>query len=291
MNTFGRFDWWHNDKLVKEDGYVTDLITDHSLRFIESHKGEPFFLFVSHLAIHFPWQTPEDEGHREEGKRYRDVSGSLSKLGTHPPDETVRVVRRMIEEMDKSIGRILSKVQELGLDQRTLVLFASDNGDITQYRGGYYEISSNGPLSGGKGSVYEGGHRVPAIARWPGRIKAGSVTDDTVLTMDVLPTLLELANVEGPQKESPNSLDGVSILPLLIEGKGLCPRTVFWRKGRNLAARSGDWKIVVPENDQLQLYNLDPDISESHDIAELHQERANKLMAELAEWNQQVTTQ
>ena len=144
---------------------------------------------------------------------------------------------------------------------------------------------------GGKGSVYEGGHRVPAIARWPGRIKAGSVTDDTVLTMDVLPTLLELANVEGPQKESPNTLDGISILPLLIEGKGLCPRTVFWRRGGNLAARSGDWKIVVPENDQPQLYNLNQDISESHDIAAQHRERAEKLMAKLAGWNQQVDTQ
>ena len=124
----------------------------------------------------------------------------------------------------------------------------------------------------------------------PGRIRAGSVTDETALTMDVLPTLLELTNVEAPEKEGPNKFDGVSVLPLLFQGEALSPRTVFWRKGGDLAARSGDWKLVVPEEQKPQLYNLEQDISESNNIAEQHQERVDKLMAELAEWEKDVDT-
>ena len=284
VNSFGRFDWWHDDRLVKEDGYVTDLITDHSLRFIESHQSEPFFLFVSHLAIHFPWQAPGDQGHREEGKRYREVSGPLNKLGPHPPEKTGEVVRRMILEMDKSVGRILSKLKELGLEQRTLVLFTSDNGGITEYRGGYNEISSNAPLRGGKGSVLEGGHRVPAIARWPGHIQPGTVTGETVLTMDLLPTLLELADLPAPEQDGPNKFDGVSLSPLLLRGEALRPRTVFWSAGSGLAARSGDWKLVATGEEGPQLYNLKENISESHNLAKQHPERVHNLKAQLGRW-------
>ncbi len=103
INTFGRFDWWQNEKTIKENGYITHLVTDHTEKLIEKWKDEPFFLFVSHLAIHFPWQTPDDEAHREEGKKYRDVSGPLNRLGPHPPEKSGNVVRIMIEELDKSV--------------------------------------------------------------------------------------------------------------------------------------------------------------------------------------------
>ena len=288
INTFGRFDWWHNEKLVKEDGYVTDLITDHSLRFIEAHRDEPFFLFVSHLAIHFPWQTPDDTGHRQEGKSYRDVSGPLNKLGPHPPEETGAVVRTMIEETDKSVGRILHKLEELGLDKDTLVVFTSDNGGYNEYRGGYTEISSNGPLQGQKGSTLEGGHRVPAIARWPGCIPGGSRTDQTALTMDLLPTALDMAGIPAAVPSGRNKLDGTSLLPLLCQQRALPQRTVFWALGGAKAARSGDWKLIVGEDHPPRLYHLGNDISESRDLAGENMELVNRLTAELDAWSEEV---
>ena len=288
INTFGRFDWWHNEKLVKEDGYVTDLITDHSLRFIEAHRDEPFFLFVSHLAIHFPWQTPDDTGHRQEGKSYRDVSGPLNKLGPHPPEETGAVVRTMIEETDKSVGSILHKLEELGLDKDTLVVFTSDNGGYNEYRGGYTEISSNGPLQGQKGSMLEGGHRVPAIAHWPGCIPGGSRTDQTALTMDLLPTALDVAGIPATVPSGRNKLDGTSLLPLLCQQQSLPPRTVFWALGGAKAARSGDWKLIVGEDHPPRLYHLGNDISESRDVASEHVQLVNRLTAELDAWSEEV---
>ena len=288
VNTFGRFDWWHDRSLVKEEGYVTDLITEHSLSFLERHRKVPFFLFVSHLAIHSPWQTPDDVGQREVGKKYRDVSGPLNKLGPHPPDKAGAAVRRMIEEMDKGVGRITAKLRELGLAENTLVFFTSDNGGIREYRGGYYDISSNGPLRGGKGALSEGGHRVPAIAAWPGCIRAGITTSETALTMDLLPTLLLLAGAPLPAEDGPNRLDGTSLSSLLLGGQSLPPRTVFWAAHNSLAVRSGSWKLLVEPGSDSRLYDLDTDIAESRDLAGLYPERVAAMEAELHAWRGEV---
>ena len=284
VNTFGRFDWWHNEKLSKERGYVTDLITDHSLRFIEAHRDKPFFLFVSHGAIHFPWQTPRDKAHREEGKRYRDVSGPLNRLGPHPPEKTGDVVRVMIEEVDKSVGRITAKLRELELDKQTLVFFASDNGGILDYRGGYTEISSNGPLRGAKGSVYEGGHRVPAIAWWPGKIKPGLTTHETAMTMDLMPTFFELANLALPAASGPNALDGISLKSLLFVGEPLCQRTLFWKVGNSRAIRRGSWKLVKRGDGSSELYDLETDVGERRNLAGSNPALVRELLTALSEW-------
>ncbi|MFH5832997.1 sulfatase-like hydrolase/transferase [Halalkalibaculum sp. DA384] len=292
VNTFGRFDWWYNDKRVKEEGYVTNLITEHSLKFIESHQEDPFFLFVSHLAIHFPWQTPDDESHREVGKRYRAVSGDLNRLGPHTPDETGKVVQEMIEVMDYSVGKVIDKLKQLNIDNRTLVFFMSDNGGITEYRGGYTEISSNAPLRGAKHSVYEGGHRVPAIAWWPGMIEEGIVTDEIAMTMDILPTALELANIKRPKENGPNSLDGVSLLPLLLKEKSLSSRTLFWQTNdKSAAVRKEEWKLVVNSNEDensSELYNLKMDINESNDLSEGYSDLVKELQNKLNTWRQTV---
>jgi arylsulfatase A-like enzyme len=291
IDTFGRADWWHNAKHAREEGYVTSLVTDHAIRFLEAHRDEPFFLYLSHLAIHFPWQVPEDGPHREEGKRYRDVSGPFSRLGPHPPAESGRVVRRMIEELDGNVGRVMAALRALDLDRQTLVFFASDNGGIVEYRGGYSEISSNGPLRGAKGQVYEGGHRVPAVARWPGRIAAGAVTDATTMTMDLLPTFLELAGVELPAADGPNRLDGTSLLPLLFHGDSLPPRALCWRAGRRgaAAARQGPWKLVRPDpGGTPELYNLTDDIGETRDLAGAFPDRVAALQRALADWESEV---
>lgn len=291
VNTFGRFDWWHNDTLVKEEGYVTDLITEHSLDFIEKHQDAPFFLYVSHLAIHFPWQTPEDKPHREEGKQYRDVSGPLNRLGQHPPERTGEVVRVMIEELDRSVGRIVAKLQELGLDRQTLVFFASDNGGITEYSGGYTDISSNAPLRGAKHQLYEGGHRVPAIAWWPESIEPGIVTAETAMTMDLLPTALQLAGVTMPDADGPNALDGVSLLPALLASEPLPERTLFWQTDASAAVRAENWKLLVSREDQSspELYNLEEDIGELRDLYGQHPEKAAQLRSALIAWQDEVT--
>lgn len=289
VNTYGRLDWWHNDQLVREEGYVTHLVTNHALDFINTNKNRPFFLFVSHLAIHFPWQTPEDDPHREEGKSYRGVSGPLNRLGAHSPEKTGKVVERMIEELDLSVGAIMEKLVELNLDERTLVLFVSDNGGITDYRGGYTEISSNQPFRGAKHSVYEGGHRVPAIARWPGRIQSGKVSHETAMTMDILPTFLALLQLDVPDNNGPNSLDGTNLLPHLLGGKRLISRDLFWQAGGSSAVRSGNWKLVVMDSGKsLELYNLSKDLGERKNLANVQPKTVKNLSNLLRDWEREV---
>ncbi|WP_375586281.1 sulfatase-like hydrolase/transferase [Cyclobacterium xiamenense] len=289
VNTFGRLDWWHNDKLVREEGYVTHLVTNHAMEFIEANKNGPFFLLLSHLAIHFPWQSPEDEPHRVLGKRYREVSGPLNRLGAHSPEKVGKVVERMLEELDKSVGAIMEKLLEMNLDENTLVLFISDNGGITEYNGGYTEISSNHPLRGAKHTVYEGGHRVPAIAHWQGRIESGTVSHETVMTMDILPTLLKLVQIDAPDKNGRNSLDGINLLPLLLNGKRLDSRHLFWQVGGSSAVRSGNWKLVVMDpGKSMELYNLHEDIGEDKNLAIKHPTIVKDLFNQLQDWEKEV---
>lgn len=292
VNTYGRFDWWHNEKPLKEDGYVTDLVTNHSIDLIEGWKEEPFFLLVSHLAIHFPWQTPDDEPQREEGKRYRGGGDEpLSRHGTHSPEEYEEVVIQMIEEIDKSVGRIIKKLHESNLEKNTFVLFISDNGGIIQEAG--HKVSSNYPLRGGKQQTYEGGHRVPAIAWWPDKIEGGRITDQTTMTMDMLPTLLEIAGIDKPDQDGPNALDGISLTPILFNNRSLPNRTLFWQHrdwvSGSSAVRSGDWKLVIPNtNSTPELYNLGKDIGENHDLADENPDVVEKLMGEFNMWRQEI---
>ncbi|MCK5278289.1 MAG: sulfatase-like hydrolase/transferase, partial [Cyclobacteriaceae bacterium] len=163
IDRWGREDWWHNSSPTMEKGYSVDLITDHSKSFIENHKGEPFFLYMAHLAIHFPWQGPDDPPHRKKGVSYEN-----DKWGIIPDRENVHPhVKAMVEAVDQSVGEIMNTLRELNLDDNTLVILTSDNGGYIHYNHKFKNISSNGPLRGQKAEVYEGGHRVPFIARWP----------------------------------------------------------------------------------------------------------------------------
>lgn len=287
----GHADWWHNDQPATERGYTTSLITEHAVRFIESHRDRPFFLYVAHLAIHFPWQTPDDADLevRRPGESFTSNNpGPQSKLGPHPPEKVGAVVARMIEELDGSVGRIVAALRASNLEGRTLVFFTSDNGGYLGYARHYREISCNGPLRGQKGDVYEGGHRVPAIAWWPGRIEPGSVTGATTLTMDLFPTFLELAGLEPPPADSPSPLDGASLAPLLLRGDALPERTLFWRIRDRKAARRGPWKLVMSPGRAAELYNLADDIGETRDLAADHPERVVELRSALADWEQCV---
>ncbi|MDT8303817.1 MAG: sulfatase-like hydrolase/transferase [Sedimentisphaerales bacterium] len=282
----GAEDWYHNERIEMEDGYSVDLITQHSIDFIERNINRPFFLYVAHLAIHFPWQGPDEQAHRVKGQDY----WNLSKLGPHKEGEVGPVVRRMVEAVDQSVGKIMAALKRLGLDNDTFVFFTSDNGGYLEYAGKYKdEISSNGPLRGQKGDVFEGGHRVPAIARWPGRIKAGSVTQETTMTMDLMPTYLELARAKTPGPNNYNTLDGRTLAPILFEGLAMPERALFWRRGKEWAVRRGPWKLVGSAKSEMMLFNLDDDIEEQKDLIKERPDLVEELLAIYTEWEKDIT--
>lgn len=281
----GKIDWWHDEKAVAEEGHATKLVTDHAVRFIQDHKAEPFFLYLPHLTIHFPWMTPTDQAHREVGKTYLD----LSKVGPHQGKEIGDVVAAMIEDLDQSVGRIVAALRECKLDRDTMVFFTSDNGGYMHYPGVLGKISDNGPLRGGKASVYEGGHRVPAIAWWPGKIAPGTVTNATTMTMDLMPTFLDLTGAALPAADSPQALDGVSLQSLLLTAKAPAERILFWRNGPLKAVRSGSWSLVFMRDNPPELYDLANDLGQKRNLAAKEPKRVAALQAQLADWERTVT--
>jgi arylsulfatase A len=275
----GREDWYHNETIEMEEGYTTELITKHSVDFMRKNKARPFFLYVAHLAIHFPWQAPGEKAHRAVGTDY----WSLEKLGPHPEGKVGPVVEAMIEALDASVGKIMDAIRELGLEENTFVFFTSDNGGYLEYAGKFHgELSSNGPCRGQKTDVWEGGHREPAIAWWPGRIKPATTTHETAITMDILPTYAELAGATAP-----DDVDGITLTPVLFEGKPLPKRDLFWRAGSDYAVRRGPWKLVG-DGTKIQLFNLDDDISERQDVSAQHSALVKDLLASLKAWEEDV---
>lgn len=274
----GDEDWWHDEQIESESGYSVELVTRHSIDFMTRNRHRPFFLYVAHLAIHFPWQGPDEEAHRVKGQDY----WNLSKLGPHGEGEVKPVVRQMVEALDDSVGRIVTALRQLSLDDNTFVFFASDNGGYRNYSGLFDgEISSNGPLRGQKGDVFEGGHRVPALAWWPGRIAAG-VTEETAMTMDLLPTYADLAGIAPAGR-----IDGTTLTPLLMQGTPLPQRDLFWRKEDEWAIRRGPWKLTGV-GEQMQLFNLDNDLEEQEDLAAHHPTLVTDLLASCKQWEQDV---
>jgi len=276
----GNKDWWHNDRIEMEEGYTTTLLTDHSVDFVEENKDRPFFLYLAHLAIHFPWQGPDDPPHRVEGKNYRK-----DKWGIIPDEKNVRPhVEAMIQAVDKSVQRVMETLKKNGLAKNTLVVFMSDNGGYIHYSNRFENISSNGPLRGQKAQVYEGGHRVPCIAFWPGKIEGGKVTDQTAMTMDFFPTIAKLAGAPLPAGQK---IDGVDVSSLLLKGSPIDDRAVFWRKGNAKAARKGPWKLVV-HGEKTELYNLTEDIGEKTNLSGERPQKVQELKQELAAWEKRV---
>lgn len=254
-------DWWKNLELVPEEGYTTDLITKHGIDFIERHKDEAFCLYLPHEAPHYPYQGRNDPVERLGG----------GKIGKKTAGRDIpRAYKEMVEVMDEGIGRVVETVKRLGLEKKTFIFFCSDNGANKN--------GNNGHLNGFKGSLWEGGHRVPAAAYWPGRIKAGTVSDETVLGMDVFPTMASIVGAKAP-----SGLDGVDLSGVLFEGAALPKRTLFWRYRTQKAVRKGPWKLLVQGNNT-KLFNLDDDLGEKKDLAGDKPDVVKILQGELAAW-------
>jgi arylsulfatase A len=254
----GEPDWWDQRELRKEEGYTTDLLTRHGVEFIARHHARPFFLYLAHAAPHSPWQGRDPLVRKPAAETYRE----------------------MIEVLDESVGAIVGALRKHQLEKDTLVVFCSDNG--TQAPPGF---AANGPLVGRKGSMSEGGHRVPCIASWPGVIPSGGTSDEVAMTMDFLPTFANLAGAEIPKG---HVIDGVDLMPVLRNGRALSARTLHWRHGGAWAVRRGPWKLTGSGRVARSLVNLAEDLPEKHNLIETKPDIAADLMKLHEQWVNEV---
>jgi len=277
---------WRNDQRVDQPGndgtysgrtYSHDQFEKEALGFIEAHKNGPFFLYLPFTIPHVALQVPADslEPYKDwEETPYWGAKGYMP----HPRPRAAHA--GMITRMDRSVGRILDLVAKLGLDDNTIVFFSSDNGSIDGAGGHDLRFfEANGPLRGQKGTLYEGGIRVPFIARWTGKIKAGTTSDVPLMFCDVLPTLCDLAKISGPP-----GIDGVSVVPTLLEGRAPAREFLYWEYpsgGGHQAVRMGNWKGI--RTDLLkgpaptQLYDLATDVGETKNVAAANPEIVAKI--------------
>jgi arylsulfatase A-like enzyme len=271
----GGSDLYENDSAVTVPGYMTDLITDRSVRFIEQSARRPFFIDVSYNAPHWPYQVPGKPGvARDSARHLRPWDDSTSTRADYVA---------MVEQVDAGVGRILATLDRLGLSGNTIVIFTNDNGGEW--------LSNNGPLFHQKFTVWEGGLRVPMIARWPGQIRAGMVSHQVGITMDLTRSILAAARAPVP---ADLELEGIDILAILAGRAPEAERTLYWRTlnppRRQSAIRSGDWKLVFDSGTPL-LFNLKHDIGERVNL--VHRETAvvRRLHAAYMAWEADVTTQ
>jgi arylsulfatase len=288
---------WRDDKKEKlegNDGTATgkqhshDLFEREALAFLRAHKDKPFFLYLPVTIPHVAIQVPDDSLAEYKGKW--DDPAYDGKKGYQPHPSPRAGYAAMVTRMDRTVGRILDLLKELKIEDNTLVLFSSDNGPTHGGVGGSDSIffESAGVFRGLKGDVYEGGIRVPFIARWPGKIKPGT-TDHVCYFPDMLPTLLDAA---GAANAVPKNVDGISFLPTLLgqTDKQKPHEYLVWEfqgYGGQQALRMGDWKAVRRDinkgNTKIELYNLKDDVSEKTNVAEKHAdvvEKMKKLMGE-----------
>jgi len=250
-----------NDRVIEKEpdqAYITQKYTREALGFITMNHHRPFFLYLPHTMPHWPqYSSPRFDGKSANGK-WGDT----------------------VEEIDWSTGEIIKTLDDLGLAEKTLIVFFSDNGGATRHG------ASNTPLSGAKGTTMEGGQRVCFLAWWPGKIPAGTECTEMATSMDLLPTFAGLAGGSAPQDRG---IDGKDIWPLFTgEPEAKSPHDAFYYyfRGNLDAVRSGDWKLRVANKGkavETQLYNLEADIAEANNIAGQHPEKVTELLAMLDE--------
>jgi arylsulfatase B len=244
---------------VEENEYLTDAFTREAVDFIDRYKSQPFFLYLAYNAVHSPLQGAD---------RYM-------KKFAHIDDIHRRIFAAMLANLDDSVGAILKKLRSEGLEEDTLIFFLSDNGGPTREL-----TSSNLPLRGSKGDMYEGGIRIPFIVQWKGNIPARKTYHEPVVSLDIFATSAAVAASPIAKK---NAIDGVDLMPFL---KGTSDRTphkeLFWRMGQKAAFRSGDWKIVRnvkgKQNADWELFDLSKDMSETKDLAKVNPDKLAELI-------------
>ncbi|MCC6682378.1 MAG: sulfatase [Phycisphaeraceae bacterium] len=256
-----------------EGQYLTDALTDEACKWIEANRQRPFFLYMSYYVVHTPI-----EGKPEKVEKYKALAREDNPQ--HNPGYAA-----MVETMDDSVGVIRAKLAELGIADRTIVIFMSDNGGLSH-------VTSNAPLRDGKGWLYEGGIREPMIVYAPGVTRAGTLEDTQVISTDFFPTILDLL---GLPLQLDLHLDGISFAPLLRRTGTLPPRPLFWhypyyhQTTPAGAVRFGDWKLIEYfEDDRVELYNLADDIGEQNDLSQQNPQKTQELLDTLHQWRQQV---
>jgi arylsulfatase A-like enzyme len=278
--------------------YLTDRLTNESLKFLEANKDKPFLLYLSHYAVHTPIEAKPALIEKYKAK--------AAKLPKHEGPEFITMYGRyetrqvqdnpvyagMVQSVDESIGRVLRKIDELGVAQNTAIIFMSDNGGLsTVPRGG---PTCNLPLRAGKGWLYEGGIREPMIIKWPGVVRPGSVCSEPVTSTDFYPTMLQMAGLPLKPKQH---VDGVSLVPLLEGTAKLNRKAIYWHYPHyhgsgskpSGAVRAGDYKLIEwYEDNSIELYNLKDDIREQHDLAARMPQKAAELRGLLHQWLKQV---
>ena len=267
--------------------YLTDYLTDKAVEFIDQAKDDAFFLYLAYHVPHTPIEGRDDLV-AEFSKKVRDDA-----IHKNP------IYAAMVASMDQSVGRVLERLDRLGIADQTLVIFTSDNGGLTQRYGKHDGFTENLPLRRGKGSAYEGGVRVPTIIRWPGVTPPGSTCDQPIMTIDYYPTILEIAGVAGDDNHN-QSVDGKSLKNLLRDPSSSIDRDLYWHYPHYHAGgdspygaiRSGPWRLIeFYEEDAIELYNLDEDLGEQNNLAASMPEKVNSLRAKLHAWRKQVGAQ
>ena len=277
--------------------YLTNRLTDEAIRVLEQSAEKPFFLHMAYHTVHTPIEAPD-----EVVARYRDAVGPR-KRHQNP------TYAAMVEILDRNVARLLDKLDRLGIAERTVVILTSDNGGyINRHRG--MRVTNNAPLRSGKGSLYEGGIRVPLIIRWPGRAANGRVCRQPTLSTDLHATILDLATSTSDAVPDPSAgntphtpasaTDGLSLVPLLTNPEATLPRKqLFFHYPHYYptttpvsAIREGDWKLLEFFEDlRVELYNLADDLGEQHNLADQHPQRVADLRRKLHRWRRDVSAQ
>jgi arylsulfatase A-like enzyme len=268
--------------------YLTDMLTDEAVALIHRWQDQPFFMHLSHYAVHTPIQ-----GRKELVAEYRRKLKARGKSNvTHDDAEYAA----MVEAVDRSLGRVMGTLDRLGVAEHTVIIFTSDNGGLD--RSG--RPTDNAPLRAGKGSAYEGGVRIPTIVKWPGHTPPDTVSDEPIITHDLYPTVLEMARVSGDASHNAH-VDGQALTPILRDPQASLNRDgIYWHYPHYhpggatpySAVRAGDWRLLhFYEEDRYELYNLASDIDESENLIDKRPDKARALKRQLNRWRERVQAQ